>query len=213
MLQLCSKSLFAIALVLTMFSVVRADTIYIESINGDLSNDGLNPTVITVAGGSNFIVGTTGGTTAPDVRDYFTIFVPSNLQFVSLIELAGTQAGNLGFLGLQSGTQVTLPTNAVTAAGLLGWVHYAPAAADINVLPTMAIPVNGSSGFTPPLTSGNYAFWLQDTSPGTFQYAFNVVLAPVPEPPTVVLTLVGLFALFPLLRRRTFLRSSPKRQG
>jgi hypothetical protein len=213
MLQLCSKSLLAIALVLTMFSVVRADTIYTESINGELSNDGLNPTVITVAGGSNFIVGSTGGSTAADFRDYFTFFVPSNLRLVSVIELAGTQAGNLGFLGLQSGTQVTLPTNTVTAAGLLGWVHYAPTAADINVLPTMAVPANGSSGFTPPLASGNYAFWLQDSTPGTFQYAFNVVLAPVPEPPAMVLTLVGLFALFPLLRRRTLLRTSLKQQG
>jgi hypothetical protein len=116
--------------------------------------------------------------------------------------LAGTQAGNVGFLGLQSGTQVTLPTNTQTAAGLLVWVHYAPTATDINLFPTMVIPANGSSGFTPPLGSGNYAFWLQDTSPGTFEYGLNIVLQPVPEPATLALTLVGL-ALLPLLRRRT----------
>src|SRR6187551_2213783 len=166
----CSKVTVAIALVLTMYSISPADTIYLESSNGELSNDGLIPTVVPVGIGSNFIFGTTGGSTGANFRDYFTISVPETMRFVSLIEMSGTEAGNLGFLGMQSGSQVTLPTNTVTAAGLLGWVHYAPTAADINILPTMAIPANGSSGFTSPLASGNYAFWLQDSSPGTFQY-------------------------------------------
>jgi hypothetical protein len=192
-----------------MVSIGHADTIYSESINGDLSNDGLNPTGILVGAGSNIISGPTGGSTA-GFRDYFTIFVPSNLQLVSLIEMAGTQAGTLGFLGLQSGTQVTLPTNVVTAAGLLGWVHYAPTSSDINVLPTMAIPANSSSGFTIPLGSGNYAFWLQDSTPGTFEYSFNVVLAPVPEISSAALAILGLPALALLLRRSTRLLEKPE---
>ena len=202
-MQLFSKSLLVIVLVLAMFSIGHADTIYSESVNGELSNDGLNPTGILVGAGSNIISGTTGGSTAPNFRDYFTIIVPSNLQFVSLIQMAGTEAGNLGFLGLQSGTQVTLPTNTVTAAGLLGWVHYAPTSSDINVLPTMAIPANSSSGFAVPLGSGNYSFWLQDSSPGTFQYSFNVVLAPVPEVSSAALAIIGILPLALLLRRST----------
>jgi hypothetical protein len=209
MMQLYSKSLLVVAMVLAMVSIGHADTIYSESINGDLSNDGLNPTGILVGAGSNIISGTTGGSTA-GFRDYFTIFVPSNLQLVSLIEMAGTQAGTLGFLGLQSGTQVTLPTNVVTAAGLLGWVHYAPTSSDINVLPTMAIPANSSSGFTIPLGSGNYAFWLQDSTPGTFEYSFNVVLAPVPEISSAALAILGLPALALLLRRSTRLLEKPE---
>src|SRR6185295_13858912 len=106
--------------------------------------DGLFPTSVPVGAGSNIISGTTGSNTAPNVRDYFTISIPANLRLISLIELAGTEAGNVGFLGLQSGSQVTLPTNASTAAGLLGWVHYGPAASDLDILPTMAIPANGS---------------------------------------------------------------------
>lgn len=208
-MQLYSKSLLVVAMVLAMVSIGHADTIYSESINGDLSNDGLNPTGILVGAGSNIISGTTGGSTA-GFRDYFTIFVPSNLQLVSLIEMAGTQAGTLGFLGLQSGTQVTLPTNVVTAAGLLGWVHYAPTSSDINVLPTMAIPANSSSGFTIPLGSGNYAFWLQDSTPGTFEYSFNVVLAPVPEISSAALAILGLPALALLLRRSTRLLEKPE---
>jgi len=200
MLQLCLNSLAAITLVMTMFSSAYGVTVYSESTNGDLSNDGLNPTVITLSVGSNSILGTTGGNTGANVRDYFTVSVPSNLQFVSLIETAGTQAGNVGFLGIQSGTQVTLPTNTVTAAGLLGWIHYAPTATDINILSTIATPANGSSGFAPPLGPGNYAFWIQDSSAGTFQYGFNIVLAPIPEPSAAALTMAGLFAMWLFLR-------------
>src|SRR5215471_10370883 len=170
MMQLCSKILLITALVLAMFSIGYADTIYSESVNGELSNDGLNPTPIPVGAGFNIISGSTGGSTAPNTRDYFTISIPSTLRFVSLIELAGTQAGNVGFLGLQSGPQVTLPTNTTTAAGLLGWDHYAPTSSDIDILPVMAIPANGSSGFALPLGPGTYSFWLQDSSPGEFQY-------------------------------------------
>ena len=201
MLRLCSKSLLAIALVVTMFSNAHADTLYSEAVNGELSDSGLSPTVITVAVGSNIIRGTTGGSTAPNTRDYFSIVVPSDLLLVSLIELAGTQAGNVGFLGLQSGPQVTLLTNTTTAAGLLGWIHYGPTATDINILPTMGIPANGSSGFAPPLGPGSYTFWLQDSSPGTFQYGFDLVLK-VPEPSAAALMFAGLFALWTVLRRR-----------
>ena len=202
MLQLCLNSVAAIALFITMASNGYAVTVYSESSNGDLSNDGLNPTPITLGAGSNDIVGTTGGATAPNTRDYFTVFVPSNLRLVSLIERAGTQAGNVGFLGVESGTQVTLPTNTTSAAGLLGWIHYPPAATDTDILPTMAVAANGSSGFVPPLGAGNYAFWLQDSSPGTFAYDFSIVLASVPEPSVFALMIGGIVALWPVIRRR-----------
>ena len=109
MLQLCFNSFAAIVLLMTMFSSAYGVTVYSEAINGDLSDDGLNPTAITLTAGSNDIIGTTGGATAPNTRDYFRVTVPSNLRLVSLVERAGTQAGNVGFLGVQSGLQVTLP--------------------------------------------------------------------------------------------------------
>jgi hypothetical protein len=201
MLQRCLNSFAAVILLLTMFSSAYGVTVYSEAVNGDLSNDGLNPTAIGLTAGANDIIGTTGGATAPNTRDYFTVTVPSNLRLVSLIERAGTQAGNVGFLGLQSGLQVTLPPTTTTAAGLLGWIHYAPTANDIDILPTIGIPANGSSGFVPPLGPGNYTFWLQDSSPGTFLYDFNIVLASVPEPSAAGLMMIGLIALWPIFRR------------
>ena len=208
MLQLCFNSLAAIALVITMVSNGYGVTVYSEAVNGDLSNDGLNPTAIGLTAGSNDIIGTTGGGTAPNTRDYFTVTVPSNLRLVSLVERAGTQAGNVGFLGVQSGVQVTLPPTTTTAAGLLGWIHYGPTASDVDILPTMGIPANGSSGFVPPLGPGNYAFWLQDSSPGTFLYDFNIVLASVPEPSAAALMIMGLVALWPVFQLR-----AKKRRG
>jgi hypothetical protein len=205
MLQLCLNSLAGIALVLTMLANAHALPVYSESVNGDLSGSGLSPTVITLAEGFNEIVGTTGQSGGVSDRDYFTVTVPTNLKLAQLIEEAGTEAGQSGafargFLGLQSGTQVTLATNTVTATGLLGWTHYVPTPTDIDILPAMGIAANGSTGFVPPLGPGTYAFWLQDTTPGTFNYRLNLVL--VPEPSAGALMIMGCFALWGFSRRR-----------
>src|SRR5207249_1570544 len=115
-------------------------------------------------------------------RDYFTITVPSGFQLTSLLELAGTQAGFISFIGIQAGNKVTVDPTGASAAGLLGWTHYAPVAADTEILPTLAIPALGSSGFAPPLGAGTYSFWIQERGPGVFPYGFDVVLSQVPEP-------------------------------
>jgi hypothetical protein len=62
----------------------------------------------------------------------------------------------------------------------------------------MSVPANGSSGFTPPLGAGNYAFWVQDTStlanPSIpFNFGFDLTL--VPEPGTMAMILLGLGGL------------------
>lgn len=205
MLHLCLKSVTGIALVLAMFSNAHGVTVYSESVNGDLSNNGLNPTGITLGLGSNDIFGTTGQNAGVSDRDYFTLTVPANFIITQLIEAAGTQAGgpsSLGFFAVQSGPQVTLPTNTATAAGLLGWIHYGPTATDINILPAMGIPASGSTGFVPPLGPGSYSFWLQDTTVGTFNYGLKIVLASIPEPSTSALIITGFFALYWFSRRR-----------
>jgi hypothetical protein len=80
-----------IALVLAMFSNAHGVTVYSESVNGDLSNSGLNPTGIALGLGSNDIFGTTGQNAGVSDRDYFTLTVPANFIITQLIEAAGTR--------------------------------------------------------------------------------------------------------------------------
>jgi hypothetical protein len=213
MLHLWFKGLATVALVMAMVSSAQAVTVYSESINGDLSNNGLNPTVITLAEGSNDIFGTTGRDANAIIdRDYFTASVPSHLKIVLLIEAAGTQSGGplgIAFIGIQSGTQVTSLTS---ATDLLGYFHYGPTATDINILPSIGSPAPGAIGFAPPLGPGNYAFWIQETGTGTFpvQYGFKIVLARIPEPAAGLLMFAGLAALWPVVRRRQGMKRKTK---
>jgi hypothetical protein len=200
MRQLRVNIFAGLVLVFAMLSNAYGVTVFNDAVN-DFSGSGLSPTQIgTLVEGVNQIIGTTGS----GDRDYFTVTVPGNLRVTLLIEGAGTQSGPpnfLGFLGLQSGPQVTLPTNTTTAAGLLGWVHYSPTATDINILPALASAGNGAIGFNIPLGPGTYSFWLQDTTAGTFNYTFSLILS-VPEPAASVLTMAGFLVLWGFYRRR-----------
>ncbi len=178
-------------------------TLYNEAISGDLSNNGLAPTALTVGEGSNQVFGTTGNHGSGLDRDYFTINVPTGYQIGQLVELAGTQVGaNVSFIGLEAGPQVTVPPNAQSAAGLLGWDHYSPGTSDIDLLSGISIPSNGSSGFSA-LPSGQYSFWIQDFNSGTFAYAFDIRLTPTPEPGTYATSLVVLMVLGVVTRKRS----------
>lgn len=172
-----------------------------ESVSGDLSGSGLTPTLISVALGSNQVLGTTGRVTSTD-RDYFTLTVPVGLQLNALTLLPGSTALGVSFIGLQAGNQVTLPTNAADATGLLGWWHYGAADVGLDILGFMAKPTNGASGFSAPLGAGKYAFWVQDFGQGTASYKFDLVLGAVPEPASAALWLAGLAGLAGLKQRR-----------
>jgi hypothetical protein len=189
-------------------SPLHAQVAYDESISGDLSNDGLNPTTITLQDGWNNIMGTTGRTGATVDRDYFTFTVPTNHIVSGFDELAGTQVGGaVSFLGLEWGPQVTSGTNPASAAGLLGWTHYSATPTNIDLLPLLQIPSDGSSGFSGPLEAGTYSVWIQDFNPAPINYGFSVQLSSVPEPSTY-----GIFAALLLgaavMTRKKFWRTA-----
>jgi hypothetical protein len=190
-------------------SPASATVVWDETVNGDLSNSGLTATTVTFGVGSNVVQGTIGhdATGAID-RDYFTFTIGPNQVLSSLNILAGTQTLGLSFIGLQSGTQVTLATNSATAAGLLGWTHYGASDVGTNILDNMSIAANGSSGFSIPLGPGSYAIWLQEISPGgSVPYAFDFQVASVPEASTWALLLAG-FGLLGLGFRRRRIRTA-----
>jgi hypothetical protein len=195
----------AALVVSVMVPGAAATTIYNESVSGDLSNSGLSPTQVSINSGLNEIFGSTGGGANGVDRDYLTFVVPTGFELAGIIPLPGTASGGLvSFIGLQAGAQVTVPTNAQTAAGLLGWWHYSAADINTNILAEMSIPATGSSGFSVPLGPGAYSLWIQDFNSGSFSYGFdlNVVAATAaPEPASYVLTAIGMLAIGAVSRR------------
>jgi hypothetical protein len=202
MLPKLALSLF-IATVLS--SSGQAAVIYDEAVNGNFSSDRFNPTPVSLSLGSNQIFGMNGST---DPRDYVTFTVPAGFVLSSITMLNTSPLGNLGFIGLEAGNQITLaPPNPGTAVGLLGWWHYAPGDIGSDILAKMSIPASGSSGFTLPLGNGTYSLWIQETSNpspnASFRYGFDLNLALAPEPATWQTALIAFAgAGFWLARRR-----------
>ena len=185
-------------------SPAAATVAWDEAISGDLSNSGLTASAVTFGVGSNIVQGTIGhDPTGAIDRDYFTFTVGPNQFLTSLNILQGTQTLGLSFIGLQSGTQVTLATNAPNAAGLLGWAHYGATDVGTDILDNMSVAANGSTGFSVPLGPGSYAVWLQEISPGgSVPYAFDFEIASVPEASTWMMMLAGFGVLGLALRSR-----------
>jgi hypothetical protein len=154
---------------------ISAAVLYDESLSGDLSNSGLAPTSLAVAEGENQILGTLGtGANGTDL-DSFTFTVPSGLELTAIVVLPGTTTGPLGtFFAVQSGNQVTVAPDAPDFTGLLGFTFYL--AGNGNIITDVGLPGNGATGFIPPLGPGTYAFLVQDTAEGTFNYGLNFQL-------------------------------------
>jgi hypothetical protein len=198
-----------LAVAVLLGTTAHGDTIYDESVSGDLSNSGMAPTLLHVSVGPNDLFGTTGKTGGVIDRDYFSFTVAQGEDLTAITILPGTKTlGNLGasFIGIESGPEVTVPTSATNADGLLGWYHYTTADIGVNILPLMGESGLGSTGFTGPLPAGTYSFWVQEASAGTVPYGMEFTVA-TPEPATWKLLLAGL-ALFMVgaARGRLFVR-------
>jgi hypothetical protein len=169
--------------------------VYDESVSGDLSGLGSAPTLVTMAAGSNVVIGQTGkvGTTVD--RDYFYFTVPTGLALTAITPQMGTGVvGGASFLAIQAGNQVTAPVGG-PATALLGWSHYTPADVGHNILPAMGSSA-GAIGFSGALGAGTYAVWVQETALGTVPYLMDFTLtAAVPEPSTGLSLLGGLLGL------------------
>ncbi|MCC5639837.1 PEP-CTERM sorting domain-containing protein [Nostoc sp. CHAB 5844] len=174
-----------------------ANLIYDETVNGDLSSDSLNPTVLNLSVGSNQITGSTTGNPNLD-RDIFTFNIPVGRQLSQIIlaNYVGLDDvdSNQGFFAVQAGSRIESTTVTTNTPPLLGaaLIGAAPGRqVGDNVLDELAVaaPIQGATfvGFpSGNLGPGSYTFWIQETRFGIQNYNLDFVVTTVPEPSTLV---------------------------
>jgi hypothetical protein len=187
-------------LILLATAPLMAATVWNETSDGDISNNRLAPTAVTLGVGSNDVIGSVVGN--PSDIDYLTINVPVGDRLSQIVLESFTSTDQKGFIGIQQGSTFTEPAVGTNVTHLLGYTHFGPGAGNVglDILPSMGTGP-GAQGFTAPLTAGDYTLWIQQLGALT-SYDFNFVISPVPEPSTCALAgmAAGLCAI--VVRRR-----------
>ncbi|MFO0829537.1 MAG: hypothetical protein U0572_15470 [Phycisphaerales bacterium] len=178
--------------------VAIAGFVYVEGVDGDLSDDRFHPTLLQLGAGSNMLVGADGPSSVPDVPDldYVTLVVAPGFQLERLVLVDADVGGAFSFIGVESGPIISTPWDDPDPAPLLGWMHYGSADEGHDVLPAIG-QGNGAIGFRGPLPTGTYTLWLMELDGARpHDYSFEFVVTPIPAP-------AGVLALgFATLRRR-----------
>ena len=187
---------------LSYASIANADN-WNEGIDGDLSNNRLAPTVISLDPGSNTITATS---VAGD-PEYYAVNVPPGHQLSALTLVSYVSLDATAFVGVQNGTTFTEPATGTDVSQLLGWLHFTPGHVGTDILDDIGTGA-GAIGFTGPRPAGDYTFWSQQTGANATAYTFDLVVSAVPAVPALsgaftLLLYAGLgFALLIALRRR-----------
>lgn len=171
-------SLFAVFAL--MVEGVRAQSLWNESLQGDLSGDYLLPNHFLLSPGQNTITGSLAGLGSD--QDFFTLRVPEGLVLSSIMINSYTTGNpfNVGFFGIQQGATLSSPPS-VSFSEPIGYVLFGTWAVGLDVLPTIVAgpPFDGER----PLAAGQYAVWLNETgSPSSWQLDFTTQVTAVPEP-------------------------------
>lgn len=190
-----TRTLAIVSAAVAFAAPAAADVIWDEAINGDLSNDHLNPTFLALAPGSNMVFGDT--TPEPQLDpDYFALVVPVGYELSSIIFEEYVSADDQAFFAVEAGPKITSPfdPSALLSAVLIG---SAPGTMQGDELLDDLQNPNVFGGFTGNLQAGTYTFWYQEITTAT-DYGFDFVITPVPAPATATLAVGGLL----LARRR-----------
>lgn len=155
-----------------MPAVAPADVVWDEDIDGDLSGTQASPDTITLSAGTNSLL----ATSSPGDIEYVTVTVPAAHEFSELVLASYVSTDDVSFIGFAAGP--VIPNEAPGPPGtLLGYVHFGavPGHVGTDILPDMALGA-GAMGFTPPLDSGQYAFWIQQASGPVATYQFDFII-------------------------------------
>lgn len=159
------------------FYVAPADTgtAYDEAVDGDLSGNRLAPTVIPLQVGGNDI---SASSVSGDV-EYFSVQLGCGQQLSAILLSAYASDDGIAFIAVQEGTVFTEPPTDTDVTQLLGWHHFGTTFDTIggDVLPKIGAG-DGAIGFSPPLASGTYTFWSQQTGPLATDYTLTFVVEP-----------------------------------
>lgn len=182
-----------------LLPAARADVVWNEGINGDLSSNPLTPTAVTFAPGDNTIIGTVsepGG----DLRDYLT-FTLAPGQFLTALTLDAFSPDGASFQGINAGNTSFIPSGG-TAGNFLGLEFVTNSFIGMDMLPLLADGVYGSTGFSIPLGPGTYSYVFQEVTPGESR-SYSLTFSVVPEPSAGLASALVAGLLFATGRRRT----------
>jgi PEP-CTERM motif len=207
------KSLFSAAICALLAAAPAKAIIFDEAVSGDLSNNQLAPTALTLTPGSNSVIGSVNGfPPGTDAQDWVSFTIPTGFVMTSYVNSGYVSADDQGFTGFQSGSSFS--GDPFTAGSYAGYAHFGFAATNpdgtppsttvgVDLLPLMANPsfAPGATGFSPPLHAGTYTFLIQQGNPTTTSYQFDMNVRSVPEPGSS-LCLLGIGGLVILALRR-----------
>jgi hypothetical protein len=172
-----------------------AEVAYNEGTSGDFSTVQTSPTALSLAQGSQSIIGTLRTGDANDNRDFVAITVPAGLQVTALTQVSYVSGDTTSFAAIQLGG--SMPGNLGLPGTYAGYTHFG-AGLDGAELLEMMDGADGATGFTRPLGAGTYTFLFQQTGTSATAYQFDFTVTP--EPGSAAL--LGTVGMLLLLARR-----------
>ena len=181
--------------------------LYDEAVDGEITDDPTNPLALDLSPGSNAL---SGAVIAGDI-DYVTVHVPEGYVMSAIDHTEFDSADDLAFIGIQSGTVFTEPPTNTEVANLLGFALFGDSTEGSDILPTIGTG-EGAQGFTPPLSAGDYTFWIQQTGTDVVSYTFDFVVTPaadVPAPGSLTVTMTNTSDSQPMTPPVVILHNAP----